>query len=122
MRRRGAVRRIAAAAAGACAGLAAGTASAGESSPDLPTSSPDAAGGEPALKHSDVVFMYEAKADTYAAYGATVLAWGGEPTPESLKAAVGAAWHGSVGMVTEFGAYHDRFPQTWQAGLCRDVH
>ena len=24
-------------------------------------------------------------------------------------------------MVTEFAAYHDRFPQTWEAGLCRDV-
>ena len=24
-------------------------------------------------------------------------------------------------MVTEFGRYHERFPQTYEQGLCRDV-
>jgi hypothetical protein len=51
-----------------------------------------------------------------------VLAWGSTPTPKSLEAARGVAFYGSVGMVTEFPAYHDRFPATWEAGLCRDVN
>jgi hypothetical protein len=76
----------------------------------------------PVLRRSDVVFMYQAERAVYADYGATVLAWGGTPTPESLEAARGVAFYGSVGMVTEFAGYHDRFPATWEAGLCRDVH
>jgi hypothetical protein len=76
----------------------------------------------PALRRSDVVFMYQADRATYGDYGATVLAWGGAPTPASLEAARGVAFYGSVGMVTEFAAYHERFPTTWEAGLCRDVH
>jgi len=74
------------------------------------------------LRRSDVVFMYQAERAVYSDYGATVLAWGGTPTPESLEAARSVAFYGSVGMVTEFAAYHDRFPTTWEAGLCRDVH
>jgi hypothetical protein len=66
--------------------------------------------------------MYQADQATYADYGATVLAWGGTPTPESLEAARGVVFYGSVGMVTEFGAYHERFPAAWEAGLCRDVN
>lgn len=76
----------------------------------------------PVLRRSDVVFMYQAERAAYADYAATVLAWGGTPTPESLEAARGVAFYGSVGMVTEFAAYHGRFPTTWDAGLCRDVH
>jgi len=75
----------------------------------------------PALKRSDVVFMYEAKPPVYAEYGATVLAWGGVPSPQALAASPGVAHYGSVGMVTEFGDYHDRFPKTWEEGLVRDV-
>ncbi len=73
------------------------------------------------LKASDVVFMYEASADTYAAYGATVLAWGGKPNPKKLAEAKGVTWFGSVGMVTEFSAYHERFPDRYEEGLCRDI-
>ena len=73
------------------------------------------------LRPSDVVFMYQADQATYEEYGATILAWGGRPTPESLQAAQGVSFFGSVGMVTEFGRYHDRFPQAWASGLCRDV-
>ena len=73
------------------------------------------------LQRSDVVFMYQADRPVYADYGATVIAWGGKPTPESLEAARGVSFFGSVGMVTEFARYHDRFPETYAAGLCRDV-
>ena len=52
------------------------------------------------LQRSDVVFMYQADRGTYEEYGATVLAWGGQPTPESLEAARGVSFFGSVGMVT----------------------
>jgi hypothetical protein len=74
------------------------------------------------LKHSDVVFMYQADRATYTEYGATVLAWGGAPNPQSRAAAEGVRFFGSVGMVTEFARYFDRFPQTYEEGLCRDVY
>jgi hypothetical protein len=76
----------------------------------------------PALKQSDVVFMYQSDRATYAEYGATVLAWGGKPTTQSLAAAQGVRFFGSVGMVTEFARFHDRFPRTYEAALCRDVN
>jgi hypothetical protein len=76
----------------------------------------------PVLKRSDVVFMYQAGRQTYEDYGATVIAWGGTPNAQSLAAAKGLKFFGSVGMVTEFSRYHDRFPQTYEQGLCRDVH
>lgn len=125
MDRRGALQRIALAATGACAGVRASAedgADADQAGPGAPLAEPRSGAGDAVLRRSDVVFMYEASAEAYAACGATVLAWGGEPTPASLKAAAGVAWHGSVGMVTEFARYYDRFPKTWQAGLCRNVH
>jgi hypothetical protein len=73
------------------------------------------------LKKSDVPFMYEASPEVYADYGATVLAWGGTPTPQALEDAKGVMFFGSVGMVTEFAEYYDRFPQTYEQGLCRDI-
>jgi hypothetical protein len=73
------------------------------------------------VKHSDVVFMYQADRQTYEEYGATVLAWGGKPTPQSLLEARGIKFFGSVGMVTEFSRYYERFPETYEEGLCRDV-
>jgi hypothetical protein len=73
------------------------------------------------LKPSDVVFMYQAPRSVYEAYGATVLAWGGTPTPESLKTAAGIRFFGSVGMVTEFARYCERFPTNYEQGLCRDL-
>ena len=81
------------------------------------------AAGEPALKRSDVVFMYQAGRQTYEDYGATVLAWGGKPTGQSKAEAqaAGVRFYGSVGMVTEFARYYERFPQTYEQGLCRDV-
>lgn len=76
----------------------------------------------PVLKRSDVVFMYQASRQTYQDYGATVLAWGSTPSPQTLTNAQGMTFFGSVGMVTEFGRYATRFPQTYEQGLCRDVH
>ena len=75
----------------------------------------------PVLKRSDVVFMYQASRQTYQDYGATVLAWGGKPTAKSLEEAKDLKFFGSVGMVTEFSRYYERFPQTYEQGLCRDV-
>lgn len=74
------------------------------------------------LKRSDVVFMYQADRDTYAKYGATALAWGSKPTPQTREAAAGLKFFGSVGMVTEFGRYYERFPQTYDQALCRDIN
>ncbi len=74
-----------------------------------------------ALKRSDVVFMYDADRHTYLDYGATVLAWGGTPTQQSRQAAAGVRLYGSVGMVTEFDQYCERFPETYEQGLCRDI-
>ena len=81
------------------------------------------AAAEPALQRSDVVFMYQAGRQTYEEYGATVLAWGGKPTQPSKAEAdeAGVRFFGSVGMVTEFGRYYERFPQTYEQGLCRDI-
>jgi hypothetical protein len=73
------------------------------------------------IERSDVVFMYQSDAKTYAEYGATVLAWGGRPTPKSLEQAAGVKVFGSVGMVTEFRAYYERFPDGYEQGLCRDI-
>lgn len=73
------------------------------------------------LKRSDVVFMYQAPKTVYEAYGATVLAWGGTPKAKSAEQAAGLKYFGSVGMVTEFGRYHERFPDTYEQGLCRNL-
>lgn len=75
----------------------------------------------PVLKRSDVVFMYQASRQTYQDYGATALAWGGKPTPKTREEAQGLKFFGSVGMVTEFSRYYERFPQTYEQGLCRDA-
>ena len=75
----------------------------------------------PVLKHSDVVFMYQASRQVYEDYGATVLAWGGRPTEKSLQDAEGLKFFGSVGMVTEFSRYYERFPDSYAQGLCRDL-
>jgi hypothetical protein len=73
------------------------------------------------LKRSDVVFMYQARRQIYEDYGATVLAWGGKPTAQSLAEARDLRCFGSVGMVTEFSRYYERFPQAYEQGLCRNV-
>jgi len=39
----------------------------------------------PALRHSEVVFMYAADDDAYRAYNATFVAWGGANTAEQVK-------------------------------------
>lgn len=69
------------------------------------------------LKPSDVAFMYHAAADIYQAYGTTVVAWGGNP--EAVPA--GVTCFSSVGMVTEFAGYYERFPETYEEALCRTV-
>ncbi len=73
------------------------------------------------VERSDVVFMYQASRATYEAYNATVVAWGGTPNARSREEARGLKFFGSVGMVTEFAAYHRRFPDTYEQGLCRDI-
>ena len=80
-----------------------------------------AAGQIPVLKRSDVVFMTQADRLAYEDYGATAVAWGGKPTPQSLEQARGLKFFGSVGMVTEFDRYYERFPQTYEQGLCRGL-
>jgi hypothetical protein len=75
----------------------------------------------PVLKRSDVVFMYQAPREVYEAYGATALAWGGTPSAKSKESSAGLKYFGSVGMVTEFNRYHERFPDTYEQGLCRDL-
>jgi hypothetical protein len=82
---------------------------------------PGAGAQLPVLERSDVVFMYQTDRQTYADYGATVLAWGGRPSPESLKEAGAVRVFGSVGMVTEFNRYHEHFPETYAQGLCRNL-
>lgn len=76
----------------------------------------------PVLKRSDVILMYQATPSIYAEYGATVLAWGGKPTEKLLQESPGIQFFGSVGMVTEFSRYYERFPDSYEKGLCRDVH
>jgi hypothetical protein len=39
----------------------------------------------PALRHSEVVFMYAAAEEAYRAYGATLVAWGGAEKAEQVK-------------------------------------
>lgn len=78
--------------------------------------------GASVFDRSEVVFMYQADANTYAEYGATVVAWGGKPRPENLEGVKGPRFFGSVGMVTEFSRYYERFPQNYSEGLCRDVN
>lgn len=65
--------------------------------------------------------MYQADRATYAAYGATVVTWGGTPNPATRAEATGLRFFGSVGMVTEFARYHRRFPERYAEGLCRDI-
>jgi hypothetical protein len=65
--------------------------------------------------------MYQASRQIYQDYGATALAWGGKPTAQSLAEARGLKFFGSVGMVTEFSRYYQRFPQAYEQGLCRDI-
>jgi hypothetical protein len=74
------------------------------------------------LSRSDVPFMYQASRAVYEAYGATVVAWGGTPSPKAREQANEVKLFGSVGMVTEFSRYYERFPSTYEQGLCRDVN
>jgi hypothetical protein len=87
-----------------------------------PAAAAPSGGAHRPLRQSDVVFMYQAPREIYRAYDATVLAWGGTPTPASLADASGVSFFGSVGMVTEFARYRERFPARWADGLCRNVH
>ncbi len=73
------------------------------------------------LKHADVVTMYQGEADTYAAYGIDVIAWGGTPTPASLEAAGDRLYFGSVGMVTEWTRYHAFAGEQWRDGIAEDI-
>lgn len=77
--------------------------------------------GERVLKQSDVVTMYQGNRSIYEAYGITVLAWGGKSSPQSLSESNRVKIFGSVGMVTEFSRYYERFPGTYEEGLCRDI-
>ncbi|MBD3175366.1 MAG: hypothetical protein GF320_09300 [Armatimonadia bacterium] len=76
------------------------------------------------FEHSEVCFMYGASAEVYQQYGCTVLAWGPTPTEASRAATreAGVMAFGSVGMVTEFGRFIDRFPERYREAICVDVH
>ncbi len=74
----------------------------------------------PVLKRSDVVFMNQAPQSVYEAYGATALAWGGTPKRGTSERTGGLKYFGSVGMVTEFARYYERFTNNYAQGLCRD--
>jgi hypothetical protein len=65
--------------------------------------------------------MYEADHKTYEEYGATAVAWGGKPTAKALEESRGLKFFGSIGMVTEFARYYERFPHAYTNGLCRDI-
>lgn len=74
------------------------------------------------LQQSDVPFMYQAGRQVYEQYGGTVVTWGGLPNRKTLADAQGVKLFGSVGMVTEFNRYYERFPTNYEQGLCRDVN
>lgn len=74
---------------------------------------------------SEVVFMYVTTPEIYQAYGATVVAWGASPSSGDFVSRahqLGITYFGSVGMVTEFARYYERFPETYEQTLCRDVY
>jgi hypothetical protein len=73
------------------------------------------------LEHADVVMMNQADQKTYTNYGATVLAWGGKPNPNTLAEAKGLKFFGSVGMVTEFAGFFRRFGAACEEAFCRNV-
>src|SRR5262245_35463106 len=76
----------------------------------------------PVLTHSDVVFMYEAAPEIYHDYEATMVAWGGGNAKTSEREnANHIKKFGSVGMVTEFARYYERFPDVYEQGLCKDL-
>lgn len=82
-----------------------------------------AAGDELLMKHSDVPIMSFASPQVWRTYGVTIIAWGGGVTASRLEQArqAGVRCFASVGMVTEFARYYERFPETYEEGLCRDV-
>ena len=73
------------------------------------------------LKQSDVVFMYRSGSKNLCRVRRHCPGLGGKPTPESTAQNRGIRVFGSVGMVTEFNRYYERFPQSYEEGLCRDV-
>ncbi len=80
-------------------------------------------GGRFVLQRSAVPFMYPASQEVYRAYGATILCWGGGADKAAVARAheVGVTYFASVGMVTEFSRYYERFPDSYEVALCRDV-
>lgn len=74
----------------------------------------------PSLKHSDVVFMYQAKPEIYKIYGGTFLAWGGHPRSiadiDSFKdrvektQSIGVRYAAGIGWLTEVAGLIDFAP------------
>ncbi|NQU26626.1 MAG: hypothetical protein HQ567_35525 [Candidatus Nealsonbacteria bacterium] len=73
------------------------------------------------IRHSDVVFMYDAP-DKYEAYGCTVLGWAGRANAEHIERAHAAGvrqFSSSVGFLTEFRGAID-FDENFIDGACRN--
>ena len=90
------------------------------------------AAAEPALRRSDVVFMYD-DPKQYEAYGCTVLGWAGSADPRRVEAAHAKGvrlFASSVGFLTEFSPRdrlqprrlpRRRLPQLRGQAVCRPV-
>ena len=77
--------------------------------------------GERALRHSDVVFMYD-NPKLYQAYGCTVLGWAGWPKASHIEQAHAGGvrlFHSSIGFLTEFRRVIDFSPEFLDAA-CRN--
>ncbi len=78
--------------------------------------------GEPALRHSDVVFMYD-NPRQYEAYGCTVLGWAGSGDPKHVEAAHAQGvrlFCSSVGFLTEWSRVIDSSPDDFLDAACRN--
>ena len=85
-----------------------------------------------ALKHSDVVFMGSASQELYAAYGTTVVDWGGHAYGTNawaisefrarVKVAqdLGIHYNAGIGMLTEFLGMIDSCPD-YEHAICRTI-
>ncbi len=97
----------------------------------LATSGKDDTSARP-LKHSDVVFMGGGSKETYEAYGATVVDWGGHAWGTTEKARtefrarvklaqdLGIQYNAGIGMITEFLSMIKSCPEHERA-ICRTI-
>ena len=81
-----------------------------------------AAAAEPALRRSDVVFMYD-DPKQYEAYGCTALGWAGSADPKRVEAAHAKGvrlFSSSVGFLTEWSGMIDYSPEDFLDAACRN--